>query len=208
MATKTDCRNAIINAYGSLERNELMDAESFIDDAHKGLKCGLEAGGFDEEETPTLTRVKFRDWWTVRHLNPVRWFNRTDCPSEPHTIVEPKRRVTVKKLIAIMAVSAVVGVSSNYLSGDFGGPADVSRGQFTQVQVCDGCKVLRNGGDLCPNCGATESAEKIAAPLNWQLFGVGPVHQQGWQFKDGSTNFFSDGQYVVPELIVSKTKRM
>jgi hypothetical protein len=115
----------------------------------------------------------------------------------------------MKKLIGLIVISSAAGVGSNYLSGPFDGPTQLDRGEFAAVQQCDSCQSLRSADvAICVDCGSTDAAERIAAPLShpWMGF-MGKCHD-GWQFKDGSTKFSEAGEYIVPELVVSKTMRM
>lgn len=205
MATKTDCRNAVINAYGCIQREELVDANSFLSDAYKWLHGHVNGGQPFESEPHQIVR-RFRDWWIVRQLNPLHWFKRAERPVDLSDVEKPKRRVTLKKAIVLIVCSAVAGVGSNYITSDFGGPTELERGQFTQIQQCDGCTAIRTEGKVCTQCGTAEATEKIAAPLSWNPLGLRSCHR-GWQFKDGSTVLL-EGEWVVPELVVVKTMRM
>ena len=204
VATKTDCRNAVINAYGCIQRDELRDADSFLSDAFKWINGHVHgATPFDSEPHQIVRRL--RDWWIVRQLNPMRWFKRAERPVDLSEVEEPKRRITVKKLIGLVAISGIVGAGSSYISSDFGGPTQLERGQFTSIQQCVGCETIRTEGNVCTQCGETQATEKIAAPLMWRPFRAN--YSKGWQFKDGSTEL-PNGEWIVPELVVTKTMRM
>lgn len=203
VATKKDCRDAVINAYGSLERGELGQAHSFIGDAYKLIGSHINGTNCFTEEPPERGFC-FSDWWIVRQLNPLRWFRRLDRPTD---LDKPKRRVTLKKAIVLIACSVAAGVGSNYLT-DFGGPTELERGQFTSIQQCDSCEAIRTEGKVCTQCGTSEATEKIAAPLRAQHLGGFFQSEAGWQFKDGSTQLNESGEYIVPELVVMNTRRM
>jgi hypothetical protein len=205
VATKTDCRNAVINAYGAIQRDELEGANRYLADAYNWLSRHLNgAKPFDSEPHQIVRRL--RDWWIVRQLNPLRWFKRTE--RKPGDIEKPKGRATLKKTIAVVVFSVAAGIGSNYFTSDFGGPTALERGQFTQIQQCNGCETIRTEGKVCAQCGTSAATEKIAAPLRAYHLGGFWQTDAGWQFKDGSTQLIKSGEYIVPELVVLKTMRM
>lgn len=204
MTTRSEVESHLIQAWTCFKRDEIEDAASFADEAATELQENFDSEhGWDEEpvDCPPVPRLKFRDWWI---MNPRRWFSRNVKPVT-------KRKKAMKKFIGVMIASMAVGVSSSYLTNPFQGPTSVARGQFSAVQQCETCSTIRlndvNIHSVCANCGASGAVDRIAAPLTHRLFGIGPSLDDGWQFKDGSTLFITEGEYVVPELVV-KTRRM
>ena len=114
----------------------------------------------------------------------------------------------MKKLIGLIVISAAAGVGSNYLASPFDGPTQLDRGEFAAIHQCESCRAVRSTDvAVCVDCGSTKAIEKIAAPLTHRTIFMTTSHD-GWQFKDGSTTFEDAGEYIVPELVVSKTMRM
>lgn len=220
MATQGEAEVHLIQAWACFKHDKPRDAMWFAQEAANQLREAAEKGW--SPDCPPKPRLKFKDWWIA---NPSRWFRRgKDNPSEPHTIVcesgvepcesedEPtttrKVQKTVKKIIGVMALSAIVGVGSNYFVDPFSGPTQLDRGEFAAVQQCESCATIRLVEvRVCAACGETESIDRIAAPLTHRTIFMTTSHD-GWQFKEGSTLFDSEGEYVVPELVVIKTMRM
>lgn len=213
MATQSEVESHLIKSWACFKRDEVEDAASFAEDARDGLQVAVE-DGWDSPPAdcpPVPRRLRFKDW---RIANPSRWFRRDkSCPSESHTIVEPEpsteaKRI-MKKIIGLIVISGVVGAASNYFTDPFSGPTSVVRGQFSAVSQCESCATIRLAEvRVCADCGETEAIDRIAAPLSTQYLGGMYKFDAGWQFKDGSTLFDSEGEYVVPELVVIKTMRM
>ena len=211
MATQSEAEVQLVQAWACFQQGNHEDAATFCDGASDILHEAADVG-FTDTDSPSVPRLRFRDWWIA---NPSRWFRRDKKnPSEPHTIVEPTTTVkkvqkTMKKIIGLIVISAAAGVGSNYLASPFNGPTQVTRGLFSAVQQCESCQSIRSADvDICVDCGSTKAIEKIAAPLTHPWMGFMRKCHDGWQFKDGSTTFDDAGEYIVPELVVSKTMRM
>ena len=209
MATQSEVESHLIQAWACFKRDEVEDAASFAEDARDGLQVAVE-GGWEPPDCPPVPRRCFKDWWIA---NPSRWFRRDKKnPPEPHTIVEQEpsteaKRI-MKKIIGLIVISGVVGAGSNYFVDPFSGPTQLERGEFAAVQQCESCQSIRSSDvAICVRCGATSAIGRIAAPLTHRTIFMTTSHD-GWQFKEGSTLFDSEGEYVVPELVVIKTMRM
>jgi len=194
---KSEVETALVNAWTGFKKDDLSEAESWASEAFQLLASVREDGSY-ADDCPPVPRLKFRDWWI---MNPRRWFSKN---VKPTTTV----RKTMKKLIGVLLLSAVVGAGANYIDPLVQGPTSVDRGQFSAVSQCDTCDAIRlNDVDICADCGATDAVERIAAPLTHKRLGFFMRVDDGWQFKDGSTLFETEGEYVVPELVI-KTRRM
>ena len=216
MPTKSEVETDLIQAWACFKRDEVEDAASFAQDAADELGAVVEKG-WDDSPSPAdcqpVPRLNFKDWWIA---NPSRWFRRDkNNPSEPYTIVvensetSPEARGIMKKIIALVVISSAAGIGSNYLSNPFDGPTQLTRGLFAAVQQCESCETIRSADvAICTDCGSTKAIERIAAPLTHPWMGFFTRCHDGWQFKDGSTKFAEAGEYIVPELVVSKTMRM
>ena len=124
------------------------------------------------------------------------------------TIVVDRKRPSFEEGASLLSF-AFGSIRSNYLTDPFSGPTSVVRGQFSAVSQCESCATIRLAEvRVCAVCGETEAIDRIAAPLSTQYLGGMFKFDAGWQFKDGSTLFDSEGEYVVPELVVIKTMRM
>lgn len=216
LATQKEAETQLIKAWACFQQGNHEDAAVFADGASDILHEAADVG-FTDTDSPSVPRLRFKDWWIA---NPSRWFRRSKLdPSEPHTIVcesdveelstITKVRRTMKKIIGLIVISAAAGVGSNYLSSPFDGPTQLTRGLFAAVQQCEPCETIRSTDvAICTDCGSTKAIERIAAPLTHPWMGFFTKCHDGWQFKDGSTKFDDAGEYIVPELVVSKTMRM
>lgn len=197
MPTKGECEAAAINIYGCIQRGEYEDANSFAEMLTEYLD---DENGISDDPEPDVRR--WRNWWS-------KWIARATPKSVDPNQPTKKRRLTLKKAIALIAISCIAGVGSNYMTSGLDGKIQLDRGEFAQVSQCTECKLVRDieSTPVCPQCGETDATSHIAAPLTskW-LGGFLGNNQEGWQFKDGSTQFDSEGEYVVPELVVHSTK--
>lgn len=209
---KSEVEASLVNAWSCFKRDEMDEASSWAAEARHLLDEAAEKGGWEFELQP-VAKLRLRDWWIfrpIRWLSPNYWRRRNSLknvtPDHKEKVIKGKK--TMKKLIGVLCLSAVVGAGANHITPLLQGPTSVDRGQFSAVSQCDTCDAIRlDDVDVCTDCGATESVERIAAPLTHKHLGLFMRVDDGWQFKDGSTLFETEGEYVVPELVI-RTRRM
>jgi hypothetical protein len=202
LALKSEAESHLIQAWACFKRGENKDAASFCNEASDELYWA-DKGGW-EQEVPPIETGKRRWWFEWRKKNP---------PEEPKAVegcpTVTTRKGIMKKLIGLIILSGSVGVGSHFVPDVVQGPTQLVRGEFLAVQQCDSCESIWSEEEkLCTKCGSTTAIEKIAAPLTHRLCGFLWDSDDGWQFKDGSTKLHSAGEYIVPELVVRKTKRL
>lgn len=211
-ASRSELECHLIEAWASFKDGEIEDCAAALSDAENEASQAI-ADGFDYEpvdepvDEPHTIVERILAW---RIWHPKLWRMPWSKAAQANKVCESKtkgKKYNMKKLIAIIIVSAVGGAAGNHLS-DFGtGPVSLDRGEFAAILECGSCEAIRlNDVAICTECGATDATDKIAAPLTHRTMGLFPS-DDGWQFKDGSTSFHSEGEYVVPKLVVkSPTK--
>jgi hypothetical protein len=195
---------AIINAWGCVSRKEYIDALSFLTDAKVYLKGEVlpdpESGR--EKKLLRFFKLPAQTWGLL--LNPIFRRDKSN-PSEPHTVSESKpERKLMKKAILTIVLGVSAGVGSHFATPHMTGPTTLDRGEFSLVSQCGQCDLIRQSEvGVCTECGSEDAKSIVAAPLTHpRLWVFGQVHD-GWQFKDGSTQFESNGEFIVPELQVT-----